>query len=116
MQNKASLPNKVFQAIRIEVNNELNDLPKAIENMLQNLKKDGRICIISFHPLEDRIIKNTFKTHSTNCICPPKIPKCICNHKADIKLITRHPIAPSEEELIKNSRSASAKLRVAEKL
>ncbi len=116
LQNKASLPNKVFQAIRIEVNNELNDLPQAVENMLQNLKNNGRICIISFHPLEDRIIKNAFKLHSTNCICPPKIPKCICNHKADIKLITRHPIVPTIEELAQNSRSASAKLRVAEKL
>ncbi len=116
LQNKPSLANKVFQAIRIEVNNELNDLPIAIEKMLQKLKKSGRICIISFHPLEDRIIKQAFKLHSTNCICPPTFPKCVCGHKADIKLITRHPIAPSEKELINNSRSASAKLRVAEKL
>lgn len=116
LQNKASLPNKVFQAIRIEVNNELNDLPVAVEKMLQKLKIGGRICIISFHPLEDRVIKNAFKLHSTNCICPPRIPKCICNHKADIKLITRHPLAPTEEELNYNSRSASAKLRVAEKI
>lgn len=114
-QNKASLPNKVFQAIRIEVNNELNDLPVAVEKMLTKLKKCGRLCIISFHPLEDRIIKNAFKLHSTDCICPPKIPKCVCNHKADIVLITKHPILPSENEMQNNSRSQSAKLRIAEK-
>ena len=108
-QNKTSLPNKVFQAIRIEVNNELNDLPIAVN-------KNGRLCIITFHPLEDRIVKNAFKLHSTNCICPPKIPKCICGHKADIKLITRHPIVPTESEQLANSRSISSKLRIAEKL
>lgn len=115
-QNKTSLPNKVFQAIRIEVNNELNDLPVAVEKMLNALNKNGRLCIITFHPLEDRIVKNAFKLHATNCICPPKIPKCICGHKADIKLITRHPIAPTENEQLANSRSTSAKLRIAEKL
>lgn len=115
-QGKPSLCNKVFQAIRIEVNNELNDLPKAVEKMLQVLKKNGRICIITFHPLEDRIIKNTFKLHSTDCICPPRLPKCVCNHKADVKLITRHPIVPTDNELLSNTRSGSAKLRIAEKL
>lgn len=115
-QGKPSLCNKVFQAIRIEVNNELNDLTKAVEKMLQVLKKNGRICIITFHPLEDRIIKNTFKLHSTDCICPPRLPKCVCNHKADVKLITRHPIVPTDNELLSNTRSGSAKLRIAEKL
>ena len=115
-QNKPSLCNKVFQAIRIEVNNELNDLTTSVEKMLQKLKKDGRLCIITFHPLEDRIIKTAFKTHATNCLCPPRIPKCICNHKADIKLITKHPIVPQDNELLSNSRSGSAKLRIAEKL
>ena len=115
-QNKPSLCNKVFQAIRIEVNNELNDLPIAVEKMLQKLNKSGRLCIITFHPLEDRIIKNTFKTHATDCLCPPRIPKCICGHKADIKLITKHPIIPQDNELLSNSRSGSAKLRIAEKL
>ena len=115
-QGKPSLCNKVFQAIRIEVNNELNDWPKAVEKMLQVLKKNGRICIITFHPLEDRIIKNTFKLHSTDCICPPRLPKCVCNHKADVKLITRHPIVPTDNELLSNTRSGSAKLRIAEKL
>ncbi len=115
-KNKTTLPNKVFQAIRIEVNNELNDLTISVEKMLSKLKKNGRLCIITFHPLEDRIVKNLFKLHSTDCICPPKIPKCICGHKADIKLITKHPIVPSEKELNENSRSSSAKLRIAEKL
>lgn len=115
-QNKPSLCNKVFQAIRIEVNNELNDLPIAVEKMLQKLKKDGRLCIITFHPLEDRIVKTAFKTHATDCLCPPKIPMCICGHKADIRLITRHPIVPEDNELLSNSRSGSAKLRIAEKL
>lgn len=115
-QNKPHLANKVFQAIRIEVNGELDDLSKAVEKMLQKLNNHGRLCIITFHPLEDRIVKNAFKLHSTNCICPPKIPKCVCGHKADIALITRHPIIPQENELLSNSRSASAKLRIAEKL
>lgn len=115
-QGKPHLPNKVFQAIRIEVNNELNDLPAAVEDMLSCLNKSGRLCIITFHPLEDRVVKQAFKLHSTDCICPPKLPKCVCNHKADINLITRHPIVPTDNELLSNSRSASAKLRIAEKL
>lgn len=114
-QNKPSLCNKVFQAIRIEVNNELHDLSISVEKMLQKLNKNGRLCIITFHPLEDRIVKNAFKTHATDCLCPPRIPKCICNHKADINLITRHPIVPQDNELLSNSRSGSAKLRIAEK-
>ena len=115
-QNKPSLCNKVFQAIRIEVNNELNDLELSVEKMLQKLKKGGRLCIITFHPLEDRIVKTKFKTHATGCLCPPRIPKCICNHVADINLITKHPIVPKDNELLSNSRSGSAKLRIAEKI
>lgn len=115
-QNKPSLCNKAFQAIRIEVNNELQDLELAIEKMLQKLRKCGRLCIITFHPLEDRIVKSAFKLHATDCICPPRIPKCVCNHKADVRLITKHPIVPNESELKDNSRAASAKLRIAEKL
>lgn len=115
-QNKPSLCNKAFQAIRIEVNNELQDLELAVEKMLQKLKKCGRLCTITFHPLEDRIVKSTFKLHATDCICPPRIPKCVCNHKADIRLITKHPIIPTEAETNENSRASSAKLRIAEKL
>ena len=115
-QGKPSLCNKVFQAFRIEVNNELKDLENSVEKMLQKLNKFGRLCIITFHPLEDRIVKQAFKLHSTNCICPPKIPMCVCGHKADINLITRHPIVPTDNELLSNSRSGSAKLRIAEKI
>ncbi len=115
-QHKPSLCNKAFQAIRIEVNNELEDLEKAVEKMLRKLNKFGRLCIITFHPLEDRIVKVAFKMHSTGCLCPPRIPKCICGHVADVKLITRHPIVPEDNELLSNSRAGSAKLRIAEKI
>ena len=115
-QNKPSLCNKAFQAIRIEVNNELDDLGISIEKMLRKLKKNGRLCIITFHPLEDRMVKTAFKLHSTECLCPPRIPKCVCGHHADIRLITKHPIVPEDNELLSNSRSGSAKLRIAEKL
>ena len=114
-RNKPALANKVFQAIRIEVNGELDDLD-SLEDMIGLLNKGGRLCVITFHPLEDRIAKNLFKLHSTGCLCPPKFPKCVCGHKADISLVSKKPIMPSEEELLNNSRSASAKLRVIEKI
>lgn len=113
-RNKPALCGKAFQAIRIEVNGELDDLD-CLDDMIELLDMGGRLCIITFHPLEDRICKNVFKLHSTDCICPPKMPKCVCGHKSDITLISRKPIIPSEEELLMNSRSASAKLRVVEK-
>ena len=115
-QNKPSLCNRAFQAIRIEVNGELDNLKTAIEDMINVLNKGGRLCIISFHPLEDRIVKSAFKLHSTNCICPPKLPKCVCTHSADVKLITKHPIVPTDNELLSNTRSASSKLRIIEKI
>lgn len=107
---------RCFQAIRIEVNGELERLSLFVKDAVSKLKKGGRIAIISFHSLEDRIIKNTFKELSTGCICPPDFPICVCNHKASLKIISNHPITATEEELKINSRSASAKLRVAEKL
>lgn len=113
-RNKPALANKVFQAIRIEVNGELADLD-SLEDMIQLLNPQGRLCVITFHPLEDRIAKNLFKLHSTDCLCPPHFPKCVCGHKSDILLVSRKPIIPSENELLGNSRSASAKLRVIEK-
>jgi len=113
-RNKPALANKVFQAIRIEVNGELDDLD-SLEDMIELLNKDGRLCVITFHPLEDRIAKNVFKMHSTDCLCPPHFPKCVCGHISDITLVARKPIIPSEEELLNNSRSASAKLRVVQK-
>ncbi len=114
-RNKPALAGKAFQAIRIEVNGELDDLD-SLEDMIDLLNKDGRLCVITFHPLEDRIAKNVFKMHSTDCLCPPHFPKCVCGHKSDIKLVSRKPIIPSEEELNNNSRSASAKLRVVQKI
>ena len=114
-RNKPALAGKVFQAIRIEVNGELDDLD-CLDDMIELLNPNGRLCIITFHPLEDRICKNLFKLHSTGCLCPANFPKCVCGHKADIKLVSRKPIMPSEDELSNNSRSASAKLRVVEKI
>ena len=113
-RNKPALCGKVFQALRIEVNGELDDLD-SLEDMIDLLSEGGRLCVITFHPLEDRIAKNVFKLHSTDCLCPPKMPKCVCGHHSDIILVTRKPIVPSDNELLYNSRSASAKLRVVEK-
>lgn len=115
--NKRETPNsvqRVFQAIRIEVNSELNSLYEFIISLPQVLNKGARVAIISFHSLEDRIVKNAFNELCTDCICPPRIPICVCNHKALAKHITRKPIVATEEELKINSRSSCAKLRVIE--
>lgn len=107
---------KVFQALRIAVNGELDNLKETLENLIEMLKPGGKICIISFHSLEDRIVKSVFKEKSLGCVCPPSFPKCVCNHIPSIKIITKKPIVASEKELEINSRSASAKLRIAEKI
>ena len=107
---------KVFQALRIEVNGELNSLKETIENLIKFLCPGGRIAIISFHSLEDRIVKNVFKDLAQGCICPKNFPICVCNHKATIEIVTRKPIVASEKEQLENSRSTCAKLRVAKKL
>lgn len=107
---------KVFQALRIVVNGELDGLDTLLENVVEKLNIHGRFSVISFHSLEDRIVKQTFKELARECICPPNIPICVCGHKAKVKLITKKPIIASEEELKINSRSASAKLRVVEKV
>ena len=107
---------KVFQALRIAVNGELDNLKETLENLIEMLNSGGRICIISFHSLEDRIVKSVFKEKSLGCVCPPSFPKCVCNHIPSIKIITKKPIVASEQELKQNSRSASAKLRIAEKI
>ena len=107
---------KTFQAIRIEVNGELSNLDTALNDMIDMLNPGGRLCVLTFHSLEDRIVKNVFNYHTTNCICDKSIPVCVCGHKADCKLINKKPIVASKEELSKNKRSASAKLRVIEKL
>lgn len=102
---------RTFQAIRIEVNNELGILQDAFEKAVEYLKPGGRICIITFHSLEDRIAKQSLKLMSTNCICPPELPVCVCHHQATLKA-KRHAIEPSPEELEHNPRARSAKLRV----
>lgn len=113
---KGGVSKKTFQAIRIEVNQELEGLKKCIENLIDLLNEKGRIAIISFHSLEDRIVKNVFKDATTGCICPPKTPVCICKHKQICDMVTRKPITARQEELQKNSRSSSAKLRIVEKI
>lgn len=107
---------RVFQAIRIEVNNELASLEKAIENAIRILKPNGRLCIISFHSLEDRIVKQSFKRESNPCTCPKDLPVCICGKRPQIKILTRRPVIPSPEEIEVNPRSRSAKLRACKKL
>lgn len=107
---------RTFQAIRIEVNQELESIQKFLDGAIEILKPQGRLAVISFHSLEDRIVKQTFKRAATDCLCPPKIPQCICHHRASIKLLTKKPICPTIEETKSNPRSASAKLRVICKL
>lgn len=107
---------KVFQAIRIEVNKELDKLFETIIYLGKLLKKGGRMAILTFHSLEDRIVKNAFKDLTIDCVCPPKTPKCICNHRAVGKLVNRKPIEASNEERLDNSRSTCAKLRVIERI
>lgn len=106
---------RVFQAIRIEVNDELGILDNAFRTAVKHLKPGGRISIITFHSLEDRIAKNVLKELSRGCICPPRLPVCMCGHKPEVKLIGKAAVA-TKEELEENSRSKSAKLRIAEKI
>lgn len=105
---------RVFQAVRIEVNHELEILNAAVISAVNRLKSGGRIAVITFHSLEDRIIKNTFKELAQDCICPKNFPVCVCNHKAEIKILGKAKTATSAE-LNKNPRAKSAKLRIAEK-
>lgn len=107
---------RTFQAIRIEVNSELSILNKAIEDGVNRLNKGGRMAIITFHSLEDRIVKLKFKELATSCTCPKEFPICVCGGVAKVKVISRKAIEPSEKEILENPRSRSAKLRVIEKL
>lgn len=107
---------RVFQAVRIEVNGELDILKNAVCDIVKKLKKGGRLSVITFHSLEDRIIKQTFQDLASGCTCPKDFPVCVCGNKPQVKIITRKPILPSAEELEANSRSKSAKLRICEKL
>ena len=111
-----SVAKKTFQAIRIEVNSELENLKSVLNDMIDCLKPEGRLCIITFHSLEDRLVKNCFSENSTGCICPKSLPICVCNHKPIIELINKKPIIPSQNEIENNSRSTSSKLRIAKKL
>lgn len=123
---KAAIPMKIrmtsghpakrtFQAIRIELNRELEVLQDTLSDMIRLLKPGGRLCIITFHSLEDRIVKSCFRNNENPCTCPPDFPICVCGNKPKGRVITRKPILPSEEELEYNKRSKSAKLRVFEK-
>lgn len=123
---KAAIPQKVratgghpskrtYQAIRIELNHELDVLQDNLDDMIELLNDEGRICIITFHSLEDRIVKSNFKKNENPCTCPSNFPVCVCGNKSKGHVVTRKPILPSQEELQENSRSKSAKLRVFEK-
>lgn len=123
---KAAIPAKVravgghpakrtFQAIRIELNHELDVLNNSIDTMIDLLNPEGRLSIITFHSLEDRIVKNRFKENENPCICPPHFPVCVCGRKSKGKVVTRKPIVPSDEEIEENKRSKSSKLRVFER-
>lgn len=106
---------KTFQAIRIEVNNELKVLKDSIDTMIEHLNPGGRICIITFHSLEDRIVKTKFRENENPCTCPPDFPVCVCGKVSKGKVITRKPIIPSEEEIVNNKRAKSSKLRIFER-
>lgn len=124
---KAAIPKKVravgghpakktFQAIRIELNHELDVLKEHLEEMIDLLDDGGRLCVITFHSLEDRIVKNIFRTCERPCICPPEFPVCVCGRKSKGRVVTRKPIIPGNKELEENSRAKSAKLRVFERI
>ena len=114
---EASHPGKkTFQAIRIEVNRELDVLEKGIEDMVDRLNPKGRLAIITFHSLEDRIVKHEYRYLNKACICPPELPICACDKEREVKIITRKPIIPSKKEIEINPRSRSSKLRIVEKI
>lgn len=115
LNGKGNPAKRTFQAIRIELNQELSVLENSLEDMVALLNSGGRLCIITFHSLEDRIVKNFFRNKENPCTCPPDFPVCVCGRKAEGKVITRKPILPGEEEMEINKRSKSAKLRIFEK-
>ena len=106
---------RTFQAIRIEVNQELTVLSESLDGMIDLLNDGGRLCVITFHSLEDRIVKNIFRKNEHPCTCPPEFPVCVCGKKSKGTVVTRKPILPGEEEMETNPRSKSAKLRVFER-
>lgn len=107
---------RTFQALRMAVNGELDELESFLSTIIPRLRVGGRVAIISFHSLEDRMVKHAFAAEAKGCICPRQIPVCICNHVATLKILTKKPVTAGEEELARNRRSSSAKLRVAERI
>ena len=107
---------RTFQALRIAVNDELGAVERVLPVAIDLLRPGGRLAVISFHSLEDRIVKQTFKTEATDCLCPPRQPVCTCGHVARVRLVTRKPLRPADEEIAANPRSRSARLRVVERL
>ena len=107
---------RTFQAIRMEVNQELQSLRKALEKCVNKLRKNGRLVVISFHSLEDRLVKQFIRRESRDCICPPEQPVCTCGHKASLASLTKHTLQPSAAEVERNARARSARLRAAEKI
>ena len=115
LREKQHPAKRSFQAIRIAVNDELGEIPPMLDAAEENLKRGGRLAVITFHSLEDRIVKRKFQELAQGCICPKEFPVCVCGRTPKIKLVSRKPIVSGEEELNENPRARSAKLRVAEK-
>lgn len=115
-QQNGPAARKSFQAVRIAVNGELDGLYECVVGLTRRLRRGGRIAILTFHSLEDRIVKQAFKELETDCICPKNLPVCVCGKKKEIEIITKKPVTPTEEEMAMNSRSKCAKLRIAQKL
>ena len=116
LREKQHPAKRSFQAIRIAVNDELNSVAKVMEDAIPRLNQGGRLAVIAFHSLEDRIVKNAMASAAKGCTCPPNFPVCVCGKKPQVKLITRKPIVSGEEELERNPRARSAKLRICEKI
>lgn len=116
LREKQHPAKRCFQALRIAVNDELTAVSDAIDRIIPRLRPGGRFCVITFHSLEDRLVKIGFNTHAQGCICPPDFPVCVCGRKPKIKILTKKPLLPTEKEITENPRSRSAKLRICEKL
>ena len=116
LREKQHPAKRSFQAIRIAVNDELNSVAKVMEAAIPRLNPGGRLAVITFHSLEDRIVKNAMAAAAKGCTCPPNFPVCVCGKKPQVKLITRKPIVSTDAELERNPRARSAKLRICEKL
>ena len=115
-KSKINPATKIFQALRIAVNDELENLRQVLPQAVESLPAGGRLAVLSYHSLEDKIVKNFFQQEAKDCLCPPQIPVCRCGHKKTLKIMTKKPIIPTAEEIFQNPRSRSAKLRVAEKV